>query len=137
MAFKTRRQNRYEKLRDWGFLPFEAQVLSGRINSKTISEIKPEYLQSLIKDRRILSRKAIKEKWTKQKYHDAVYQDYKAKGLIYKTGKRADRNTPNPWAMANFYGDIARAGKDPRFPDYKSPAPKRKDYQGDIRKFAK
>lgn len=120
MAFKTRRQNRYNYLREHGFMPFEAKTLSAR-------PLKLPYMKEMVKDRMKVVKQASKEGWTKKKYRATIYQMYDAKAWKMDSGRNSS------WAMSHYYKDLHKA----KHPDYKSPAPKRKDYQGDIRKFAK
>jgi hypothetical protein len=121
MAFKTKRQNRYEYLREHGFMPFEAKTLSVR-------PLKLPYIKEMIRDRMQIVKQSNKENWTQKQFRATIYQLYNVRGW-----KMAGSARNSAWAMSHYYEDINQA----KHPDYKSPAPKRKDHIADVRKFAK
>ncbi len=120
MAFKTNRQHRYEYLREHGFLPFEAKAMSARL-------LKIPAIKEAVKDRMKIVRQSNKENWTQIKFRKAIALQYEAKNWTDKSGRKSI------WKMSNYYDDLFKS----KHPDYKSPAPKRKDFQADIRKYAK
>jgi len=121
MAFKSRRQNRYEKLRDSGFLPFEA---------KALSKVPPQtpYMKDMIIERI----KTVKEYRAEGKNNafikNQLKQYYVANDFLkHKTGKRA---TLDPWKMLRSWEDRFKN----KTPEYTSPWQKRRkswvDYTG-------
>lgn len=114
MAFRTRRQHRYNRLvTDFKFLPFEARELS-KVPFKT------PYMRGGIQERRRAYRDAIKEykardmRFTKAEWVEIIREMYIAKDWI-KEGKS------DPWQMLRTWEDKYRD----KHPEYESP-PRRK-----------
>jgi len=112
MAFRPRRQLRYEKLRDSGFLPFEARALS---------KVPPQtpYMIDMITERR----KFVKDYRTKGFSDKQIVGQLKQyyidnEFLKHKIGKRA---TLDPWKMLRHWEDQYKD----HMPDYTSPWQKR------------
>lgn len=108
MAFRTRRQNRYYKLRNAGFLPFEARPLS-----KVPFKICP-YMRQLIRDRQIDFLKAKKEGATRAQWENRIKELY-SKEKWLRAGKRGIE--ADPWKMLRDYEDRWRQKQ----PQYTSP----------------
>ena len=106
---KTRRHNRYKKLRLNGLLPFEARPLS-RVPFKICP-----YMRQFMRDRREEANKAIKENWTKLEYRNMIVDRYHKNGWT-KTNK-VGRVVPDPWKMLREFEDRWRQKQ----PDYSSP----------------
>lgn len=120
MAFRTRRQARYERLRERGFLPFEARALS-KVSRRT------PYLSHLVGDRFKQLKRAQEQKWSNARYEREIKKRYKQKEWSYL--KRYD-----PWAMVRESEDRYRK----RHPDYESPwERKRRRWRGFLGKFEK
>jgi len=111
MAFKTRRQHRYELLRSYGFLPFEAQALSN-------VPIKVPYMDSLIKQRYKELRKAVKDKLTKEQWHRKIIDRYKSHDW-FEVGKPTKYS---PHAMLREFEHTYKQ----QHPEYESPWKKRR-----------
>jgi len=123
MAFRTRRQNRYSRLRSAGFLPFEARAMS-----KVPLRVCP-YMKQLAKDRYKDFLKAKAEGMTRAGWQDKIKKLYSDNHWL-RAGKR--RIEADPWKMLREYED---RWKD-KNPQYTSPWQKRwrdwKDYQRKI-----
>ena len=126
MAFRTKRQNRYYYLLEHGFARFEAKTLSAR-------PLKLPYMREMIKDRMKIVKQSNKENWSQKKLKAVIYQMYDAKGWKMAKGKGKNANRNSAWAMSHYYEELHQA----KHPDYKSPAPRRKDFISDVRKYAK
>lgn len=70
MAFKTQRQKRYERLRYYGFLPFEAYELSRYRHTTT------RYYRMMLSDRRRLLRRAHVLDLNKYQFRNWIYNLY-------------------------------------------------------------
>lgn len=110
--FRTRRQQRYNKLIENGLLPFEARELS------SIPFTRAPYIRQLLADRRWLlrglAREAKHNNWSKTKYEQElrllIAFEYKNKGLIIqKISKHIIKvkGTPDPWQLFREYKDRA------------------------------
>ena len=123
MAFRTRRQNRYSKLRQAGMLPFEARPLS-----KVPFKICP-YMRRLISERASELGKARRQGATQRQWEDHIKGRY-AKNKWLRAGKV--RIEADPWRMLRDYEDKWRAKQ----PQYTSPWQKRyrqwKDFVGKV-----
>jgi len=123
MAFKTRRQNRYQILRKTGFLPFESQELS-RIPFKV------PYMDVLIKQRHkryesALARNMSRAEWERQL--KTMYFDNK-----WRRRTRTGRIKYDTWAMLRDFEEKYRA----KNPAYESPWEKRrKDWKSFVGKL--
>ena len=117
MAFKTRRQRRYEILRKAGFMRSEARDLS-RV------PLKVPYMKPLIDARAKEYKKAVKEEWTIGQWEDTLKKQYKSSGWLNSKGKSS------AWAMLRDYEHAYRA----KHPNYDSPWQKRR---GQMRDFIK
>ena len=115
MAFRKRREARYTRLRDIGFLPFEARTISS-VSRKT------PYLSQMMATRASLLTKARKEGWSKVKYNTYIKEHYRALGwllrdktggLVYRKGKTVN----DPWQMWRAYEDRYKS----KHPEYESP----------------
>ena len=109
MPLKTRRQNRYTKLRNAGFLPFEARPLS-KVPFKTCP-----YMRQLIRERREEARQAIKEGLSRRQWEDFIKARYGKNNWTSYT--RTGKVKADPWKMLREYEDRWRN----RQPDYTSP----------------
>ena len=72
---KRLEKSRKEKYLDNGFLPFEASIYSKLPNGIP-------YLDNLFNKRKKLYKKAIKEKWTQEKYKQAVKWEYESRNIL-------------------------------------------------------
>jgi len=123
MRFKTRRQNRYVKLGQYGFLPFEAQPLS-----KVAWSV--PYMRLMIKDRIKLLKRAKSEEWSKAQYKADIIGQYQRKGWR-KRGK-PELTVADPWAMLRDFADRYKV----EHPEYESPwVKKQKQYRNFSSKF--
>lgn len=121
MAFKTRRQNRYAKLRKAGFLKFEARDLSK-------IPLKVPYMLPLMRQRFKDYKKAVKADWTISQWEKYIQQDYKQHKWLDSHGKYS------PWAMLRD----AEEGYRTKHPNYASPWQKKRGQMRDfIRTFEK
>jgi len=124
MAFRTRRQSRYAKLRESGFLPFEANEIS-KVPIKPVP-----YMKQLISERRQLQRAAKKSKLTTKQYENQIKQMYKDKQWTRK--ETGWERFYDPWAMLRQYENDYRA----KVPQYESPWRKRRQaWQDFITKY--
>ena len=117
MAFKTRRQRRYDTLRKAGFLKFESRDLS-RVPFKI------PYIKPLVKARAEEYKRAVKEEWTIGRWEDLYKKRYKDNNWLDSKGR------PSPWAMLRDYEHDYRV----KHPNYDSPWEKRR---GAMRDFIK
>ena len=121
---RTRRQNRYTKLRSVGFLPFEARPLS-----KVPFRICP-YMRQLIKDRQTDFRQAKKEGATQTQWENRIKDQYKRERWLRPDKK--GKLVADSWTMLRDYEDRWRAKE----PEYTSPWEKKwrnwKDFLGKI-----
>lgn len=129
--FKTRRQERYYRLRNgYGrkmpglFLPFEARPLS-RVPIKIVP-----YMGDLIKERQEMYRKAVQMKIGITKWESQIKELYRVNR--WTKLNRAGKVIGDPWKMLRDFGDKYRA----RNPEYDSPWEKRqrdfRDYQSKV-----
>lgn len=123
MAFRTRRQKRYENLRNNGFLPFEARVLS-KVPRKV------PYMPPLIANRAKLQVKAKKEEWSQKRYEDYIKKLYKDRGWLGLT--RTGKVKYDTWQMLRESEDRYRN----KHPEYSSPwLKKQKVWRDFVAKF--
>jgi hypothetical protein len=108
MAFKTRRQKRYEILAKNGFLMFEAKPLS------FVPHNVP-YMQTIIRKRRKVQAEAARQDWTDKRYRRYIYSLYRDNEWITltKTGKKK----LDAWALLRQEKDRYKE----KHPEYKSP----------------
>lgn len=123
MAFRTRRQQRYIRYLDSGFLPFEANALS------KVPFANAPFMQQAFEDRRELltplRREADQLGWSRTKYElekrKLIAYDYGEKGLLYvKEYKDIIRikGRPDPWQLFRYYkGESGH--ETPRYPKRK------------------
>lgn len=122
MAFRTRRQQKYERLRLSGFLPFEARVLS-----KVPVRICP-YMKELMKERRAMFQKARADGATRAQWENLIKGKYNTNKWL-SAGRR--RIEADPWKMLRDFEDRFRD----KNPEYTSPWQKRvRDWQNFLRK---
>jgi len=119
MAFKTRRQQRYQKLRDNGFLPFEARELS-KVPAKV------PYFKEIVKERRKILREAYKAKSTKKSYEEQIKDKYSKNGWI--RGTKSGKRRLDPWQLMRAYEDDYKQ----QHPAYDSPWKKKQKGFGDF-----
>lgn len=110
--YKTRRQQRYEKLRNNGLLPREAQVLSK-------VPLNVPYIKKLITDRRQFVKKQLDNKKTPNQIEQMIRSDYYGRGMIVRDS--LGRPKLNVWGYLRKYEDEYK-GKQP---EYRSPSQKR------------
>jgi len=123
MAFRTRRQARYLRLRNSGFLPFEARALS-RVPTKICP-----YMRQLIVERLEYLRAAQESGATKTQYEDKVKRLYKDEKWLRAGKIRVDAD---PWKMLRDYEERWRV----KNPQYTSPWEKKwRDWQDFQRKL--
>lgn len=108
MAFRTRRQNRYQIMRAAGFLPFEARELS-RVPIKT------PYLDAMVKQRHKRYKDALDRKLSRAEYERQIKTMYFDSKWRSKT--RTGRIKYDPWAMLRDFEHEYRY----RHPEYESP----------------
>ena len=121
MAFKTRRQKRYESLRKTGFAKFEAQALS------KVPFAVP-YMKDLIKSRLKEYKVAFKENWTLKRWEGTIKDKYQEGKWLDSKGRLS------AWSMLRDYESQYRA----KHPQYDSPwKKKRKDFRDFISTFEK
>jgi len=122
---KLRRHERYLKLRQAGFLPFEARPLS-RVPSYV------PYFRAIVKERRDLARKALKMGTKRIAFEGQIRELYRVNGWLKKN--KAGKVVADPWAMLR---DLQDKFKD-KNPQYDSPWEKRqrnwRDFQARIEK---
>lgn len=112
MAFRTRRQARYETLRLKGFLPFEARPLS-------FVPRRVPYIPILLRGRARLFNRAQREGWSKARYYRHIKGMYADKDWFRRT--RTGRRVYDPWSLLRAAEDRYRD----RHPEYVSPWMKR------------
>jgi hypothetical protein len=117
--YKTRRRNRYEKLRLSGFLPFEARTLS-RVPFRV------PYIRSLMTVRRRMLRNALKEGMSRAGWERKIKTEYFDSGWL-KWAKRKQA-VYDPWKMLK---DFERGYK-ARHPEYVSPWEKKQKNMPDF-----
>ena len=116
--YKTRRQQRYLRLRNSGFLPFEAQELSKVPNNVP-------YMANLYRNRKMLLGRAKKDRWSYTKYESSIKKLYDS-NRWYRARKR------DPWQMLK----VAERRYKTKHPEYSSPWKKRrKDFVEFTRKL--
>lgn len=106
--FKTRRQRRYERLRQTGFFPLEAQVLS-----KVPFSV--PYMDKLIMERYKRYSAAMARKMTRAAWEKQTHDIYRENKWIKRT--RAGILKYDVWAMLRDFEDRYRAQN----PEYESP----------------
>lgn len=111
MAFKTRRQKRYELLRKSGFLPFEAQELS-RI------PVKVPYVDILIKQRYKELKEAVEKGLSKEQWRRKIIDRYNANDWFEV--RNPSRRSPH--AMLREFEHTYKQ----QHPEYESPWKKRR-----------
>ncbi len=118
MAYRTRREARYVKLRQAGFLRFEARPLS-----KVLPRICP-YFMDMIKGRRDMKGRAQKMGATEKQFEAQIKELYKTNGWLKRN--RVGKIVADPWRMFRDAEDLWKA----KFPQYDSPWMKRwKDWR--------
>lgn len=111
MPLKTRRQRRYEVLKNMGFRPFEARQLSK-------IPFNVPYMDVLMKERFNLYKQAIEEEWSKKDWRDFITGLYKRENWFeVRHPKRY-----SAFAMLREFEHRYRA----KHPEYESPWKKRK-----------
>lgn len=127
MAFKPRRQAKYRKLKEQGFLPFEAFAFS-KVSPKV------PYLKLMIDDRKGALREAKRLKFSKKEWTLTITDVYKEKFLGKETIGWWGRPfwKADPWAYFRSWEERYKE----RYPDYTSPWQKKKRKRTDfIAKF--
>jgi len=109
MAFRTRRQARYLRLRNSFFLPFEARPLS-----KIPTKICP-YLRAMIKERKEMARKAQAQGKTLTQFADQIKELYRINKWLKLN--RAGKIVADPWKMLRDFEDKWKS----KNPQYTSP----------------
>ena len=109
MAFRTRRQARYQKLRNSGFLPFESRALS-RVPFKICP-----YMRQLINDRQETVLEAKRAGAAKTQYENQIKGLYNKEKWLKRD--RINRAVADPWRMLRDYEDRWRQKQ----PSYTSP----------------
>lgn len=123
MAFKTRRQGRYNVLRKSGFQPFEARPLS-RVPFNV------PYMTGMLRERLRDYEAAIKKGWTQTRYEEAIKRLCKDRHWITKT--RTGKRRYDPWAMLRGYENRYKE----KHPEYVSPwVKRRKDFRKYVREL--
>ena len=107
--YKTRRQQRYEKLRYNGFLAQEAQVLSK-------VPMKVPYMKTIMRDRRKEVKTLIDKKYSKTRIEEALKMKYEVQGFMKPRGRL------DVWAYLRRYEDDWKN----KHPEYSSPSQKRR-----------
>lgn len=113
MAYRTRREGRYKKLRDVYFLRSEARPLS-----KIPTRVCP-YLRALMRERRDLARRAIAQGKTIGQFEDQIKELYRVNRWLKRN--RVGKIVADPWKMLRDYEDKFKA----KNPQYTSPWEKR------------
>ena len=118
MAFRTRRQNKYLRLRRLSFLPFEARPFS------RFAFIKVPYFKGMIEDRIEMFQEAQRDGLSIRQWEARIKKFYDDNRWL-KAGKR--RIQADPWKMLKDYENKYRD----KHPEYTSPwEPKWKDWKG-------
>lgn len=117
MAFRSRRQARYNKLISYGMLPFEAQAFS------SVPFAHATFIRDIVRDRanllESLRREAEAMGWSRARYEEekrrAVAFEYKDKGLVFTKRYRdiiRAKGRADPWQLFREYrADAIRKGK--------------------------
>lgn len=113
MAFKTRRQARYAKMRKAGLLPFEAHAFS-RVSLEDVP-----YMKQILAERRELLARATGDDLSQAQYEKLVKQMY-IDGSFTKVGKKGDILL-DPWQLLRKKEEDYIA----KHPDYQSPGKKK------------
>ena len=122
--YKTRRQERYRKLREAGLLPFEARPLS------KVPWAKAPYMKDMLNERRRIVRNAHAQGLTDKQFEDLVKDIYRRNNYI--TLDRIGRRKLDPWRLFRTHEDTYRA----KHPEHTSPWVKRqRNWQGAVRKI--
>lgn len=112
MAFRPRRQGRYNKLIARGLLPFEAREFS------SVPFSHAPFIKNIVRDRQRLlmglRREAEIMGWSKTHYMEEkrllIAYEYKDKGLIFIKSRRGIiriKGRPDPWQLFRYYRDEA------------------------------
>jgi hypothetical protein len=126
--YKSRRQRRYSKLVNAGFLPFEAVGLS-RISITSM----PEYMRQMIKDRVSDVAGAKQKGWSSTHFKESIIKRYKDNNWVRRT-KSGNISYKSVYNMLRDYEEAYRL----KYPDYISPWEKRnKTYDKTIEKATK
>jgi len=124
MAFRSRRQARYARLRDSGWLKFEAVTLS-RIKPKY-----PPYYHTMIRARSVINNRAEREGWSDARYIKYIYSLYNKNKWMMPS--RTGKLKPSPWALFRSYEDKYKD----RDKEYTSPwLDKQKKWRGFLGKY--
>lgn len=119
---KTRRQARYQKLRECALAKFEARPLS-RVSFRTCP-----YIKEIMRDRLRMFKQAKAEGLTQRQWEDKIKGLYRGKGWT-KTDKLG-RTIADPYKMFRHYEDTFKAKQ----PQYESPwQPRGKKFKDFIR----
>ena len=117
MAFRTRRQERYLKLRQAGFLPFESRALS------SVALKRCPYMRHLIRERAGMLAEAKRDRATVKQWQNRIKEMYNTNKWL-RAGKL--RIEADPWKMLRDYEDRWRAKR----PEYTSPwQPRRRKWR--------
>ena len=114
MAFRTKRQTNYERLRNAGFLPFEAFELS-KVPRKT------PYMGQFVASRASLFSRAVKQGWSAERYRKHILDIYD-KGQYYSESLKG-RAHRSPWKLLE---DKAKYPYQRKHPEYISPKVKKR-----------
>ena len=112
MAFKPKRQQRYRRFINNGFLPVEAQAFS------SVPFARAPFMRPMIRDRRELLIPLRREgdfmNWSRSRYEREkrllIAFEYKDKGLIYIKSRKGIikiKGRPDPWQLFRYYRDKA------------------------------
>ena len=125
MAFKTRRQYRYEQIRKVGFTKRESYILSK-------VPFRVPYMDKLMKQRFKLATEAFKKGLSRPAFEKQIVERYRNNGWIATT--RAGRKLIDVWAMLRDFAAKYKA----KHPEYDSPWEKRqRDFKNFMRKVDK
>lgn len=111
--YKTRRQERYLRLREAGLLPFEARPLS------KVPWAKAPYMKNLLKDRQRIVQEARQKRLTTRQYEDLIKKLYWQNN--YTSIDRLGHAKLDPWSFFRTYEDTYMA----KHPEHTSPWVKR------------
>lgn len=109
MAYRTRRENRYLRLRQHGFLKFEARPLS-RVPVKVCP-----YFRDMMKERQAQMRKSQKMGRTLKQFEDSIKELYWTNNWLKEN--RIQQIVVDPWQMFRDAEDKFKA----KNPKYESP----------------
>lgn len=112
MAFRPKRQQRYRRFINNGFLKFEAFAFS------SIPFARAPFMRRMIRDRRELliglRREADAFNWSRTRYEREkrllIAFEYQDKGLLYLKSRRGIiriKGRPDPWQLFRYYRDKA------------------------------